>query len=219
MKELLIQTAERTGLLDAKQLAEYLSGNEGVGRLDEVLLRCPYFTEEMVLKLFAEVLGWEFLLEVPASAVPAEFIEAIPATYAQHHYLIGIKRKIDNGELTVVLSRPLDSNALDNVSKMTGMPVKAAISTRTAITSAIDIAYEQRSTVIESSSSATSSITVDRCSYAMSIADVIAVRVAIAAFTGIPVILETLSSALESKGRDKTTISSPLSILRLIPMR
>ena len=149
MKELLIQTAERTGLINAEQLAEYLSSNEGAGRLDEVLLRCPYFTEESVLKLFAKVLGWEFLPEVPASAVPAEFIEAIPATYAQHHYLIGIKQDIDNSELIIVLSRPLDSNALDNVSKMTGIPVRAAISTRTAITSAIDIAYEQRSTVIE----------------------------------------------------------------------
>ncbi|MHC4499575.1 MAG: GspE/PulE family protein, partial [Planctomycetota bacterium] len=43
----------------------------------------------------------------------------------------------------------LDANVLDNVSKMTGMPVKAAISTRTAITAAIDVAYEQRTTVIE----------------------------------------------------------------------
>ena len=52
-------------------------------------------------------------------------------------------------ELTVVLSRPLDTNALDNVSKMTGMPVIAAVATRAAITAAIDVAYEQRTTVIE----------------------------------------------------------------------
>jgi general secretion pathway protein E len=52
-------------------------------------------------------------------------------------------------ELTVVLSKPLDANALDNVSKMTGMPVRPAISTRATITSVIDVAYEQRTTVIE----------------------------------------------------------------------
>jgi general secretion pathway protein E len=52
-------------------------------------------------------------------------------------------------ELTVVLSKPLDTNVLDNVSKMTGLPVRPAISTRTAITAAIDVAYEQRTTVIE----------------------------------------------------------------------
>ena len=149
MKDLLIQTAKRTGLVDAKKLAEFLENSPSGERIDEFLLRSPYFTEEEVLKLFAETLGWEFLTDIPEKLVPPEFIEAVPATYAQHHYLIGIKREGGDGELTVVLSRPLDTNALDNVSKMTGMPVKAAVATRTTITAAIDIAYEQRTTVIE----------------------------------------------------------------------
>jgi general secretion pathway protein E len=144
MKELLIQTAKRTGLVDADQLAKFIETNKGQGkRLDEILLACPYFTEEAVLKLFAEALGWDFLTEISPKSVPPEF------TYAQHHFLIGIKNENDNDRLTVVLSKPLDANALDNVSKMTGMPVKPAVSTRTVITAAIDVAYEQRTTVIE----------------------------------------------------------------------
>ncbi|MHC4658232.1 MAG: type II secretion system ATPase GspE [Planctomycetota bacterium] len=149
MKGLLIQTAKRTGLVDVEQLVRFFEDNEGRERLDEALLRCPYFTEEAVLKLFAAALCQEFLPEISAKTVPAEFVEAVPATYAQHHYLIGTKAEADDGELTVVLSKPLDTNALDNVSKMTGMPVRAAISTRTTITAAIDVAYEQRTTVIE----------------------------------------------------------------------
>lgn len=163
MKDLLIQTAKRTGLVDVAQLSKFLEDNDGKGRIDEVLLSCPYFTEDMVLKLFAETLGWEYLSEIPAKDVPGKFIESVPATYAQHHFLIGIKShdhnsgsasdsksdEDDSEELTVVLSKPLDANALDNVSKMTGLPVKAAIATRAAITSVIDVAYEQRSTVIE----------------------------------------------------------------------
>ncbi|MHC4660038.1 MAG: type II secretion system ATPase GspE [Planctomycetota bacterium] len=155
----MIQTAQRTGLVDNEQLAEFLEANQGSERIDEVLLRCPYFTEvllrcpyfteESVLRLFAELLGWEFLPEISAKAVPAEFVEAVPATYAQHHYIIGIRGGDDDEELTVVLAKPLDANLLDNVSKMVGMPVKAALSTRTAITAVIDIAYEQRTTVIE----------------------------------------------------------------------
>ena len=149
MKDLLIKTAESTGLVDAEKLADFLDKNTESGtRLDEVLLRCPYFTEESVLRLFAAALGQDYLEEIPAKSVPAEFIETVPATYAQHHYLIGIKPDGDI-ELTVVISRPLDTNALDNVSKMTHMPVKAALATRTTITSAIDLAYEQRTTVIE----------------------------------------------------------------------
>ncbi len=149
MKDLLIQTAKSTGLIDAEQLIKFLEEDADKGRIDEALLNCPYFTEDAILKLFAEALCWDFLPDVSAADVPAEFVEAVPAMYAQHHYLIGIRPDADNGELTVVLSKPLDANALDNVSKMTGLPVKAAVSTRAAITSVIDVAYEQRSTVIE----------------------------------------------------------------------
>ncbi|MHC4750657.1 MAG: GspE/PulE/PilB domain-containing protein, partial [Planctomycetota bacterium] len=130
MKDLLIQTAKRTGLIDTEQLARFFKESTGQGRVDEALLSCPYFTEDVVLKLFAEALGWEFLSEIPAKTVPVEFVESVPATYAQHHFLIGIRPDTDNSELTVVLSKPLDANALDNVSKMTGLPVRAAISTR-----------------------------------------------------------------------------------------
>jgi len=149
MKNLLIQTAKRTGLVDAEQLAKFLEENKGRGRLDELLLTCPYFTEDAVLRLFALALGWEFLAEISNQCVPQEFIEKVPAAYAQHHHLVGIKPEGDNGELMVVLSRPLDTNALDNVSKMTRMPVKPAVSTRATITAVIDTAYEQRNTVIE----------------------------------------------------------------------
>ena len=95
MKDLLIQTAKRTGLVDCAQLSKFLEENNSHGRIDEVLLSCPYFTEDMVLKLFAEALGWEYLSEIPARDVPIEFIETVPATYAQHHFLIGIKSKHD----------------------------------------------------------------------------------------------------------------------------
>ena len=53
MKDLLVQTAKRTGLVDADQLLRFLEENKGPGRLDEVLLTCPYFTEDVVLRLFA----------------------------------------------------------------------------------------------------------------------------------------------------------------------
>jgi len=149
MKDLLIQTASRTGLVDIKQLEKFFEGYDGKERIDEALLHCPYLTEDSVLRLFAAALGQEFLPEISPADVPPEFVNAVPATYAQHHYLIGIKPQKDDGELTVVLSKPLDTDVLDNISKMIGMPVKPAVSTRTAITAAIDIAYEQRSTIIE----------------------------------------------------------------------
>ena len=149
MKELLKQTAKRTGIVEADKLAKFLDEAPASQRIDEALLSCPYFTEEQVLRLFAAATGSEFLSEIPAKQIPPEFVQSVPATYAQHHSLVGFKNDASNGEMTVVLSRPLDIAALDNVSKMTGLAVRPALATRTVITAAIDVAYEQRTTVIE----------------------------------------------------------------------
>ena len=150
MRDLLIKTAQRTGIVDADVLARLLEQNtESPQRLDELLLACPQFTEDAVLRLFAEVLKIEFLAEINSDNVPKQFIENVPATYAQHHYLIGIKNHADDAEITVVLSKPFDTDAVDNVSRITKSPVNIALATRTAITAAIDVAYEQKTTVID----------------------------------------------------------------------
>ena len=112
MKELLINTAKRTGLASVDLLTEYFQEKEGDRqRIDELLLTAPNFTEETVLKLFAQAMGIEFLSEIASSDVPMEFVESVPATYAQHHYVIGFK-KTDDPEIIVVLSKPLDTSAL-----------------------------------------------------------------------------------------------------------
>jgi len=150
MRDLLIKTAQKTGIVDADVLARFLEENEGQElRLDELLLSCPQFTEDAVLKLFSEVLGIEYMAEIDAALVPQEFIDKVPATYAQQHWLIGLRDSGADTELTVVLSKPFDVEAADNVSRMTARPVRIALASRTAITAAIDVAYEQKSTVIE----------------------------------------------------------------------
>jgi general secretion pathway protein E len=150
MKDLLIKTARRTGIVDADILAKYLEQNaDSPQRLDELLLVCPQFTEEAVLRLFAEVLKVEFLAEINVADVPKQFVENVPAAYAQHHYLIGNRKHQDDAEITVVLSKPFDTDAVDNVSRITKSPVNIALATRAAITAAIDVAYEQKTTVIE----------------------------------------------------------------------
>ena len=148
MKQILINTAKATGIIDPKLIEESIAKDTSGERIDQVLLRDPNLTEEKVLRLFAHAFGWKYLEDVSPDDVPRQFIDNVPATYAQHHFLIGIKSDSD-GELTVVLSRPLDVNAIDNVSKMTHMPVTTAVATRASITSAIDSAYEQRTSVIE----------------------------------------------------------------------
>ncbi len=150
MKDLLIKTAQRTGIVDADILAKFIEQNtDSPMRLDELLLTCPHFTEDSVLRLFAEVLKIEYLAEIDTAEVPKQFIENVPPVYAQHHYLIGIKHNPEESEITVVLSKPFDSESVDNVSRLTKSAVNIALATKTAITAAIDVAYEQKSTVID----------------------------------------------------------------------
>ncbi len=150
MKDLLIQTAQRTGLVDADMLANLIEQSaSSPQRLDEMLLTCPHFTEDAVLRLFAEVLKIEFHSEIDTANVPKKFIENVPPAYAQHHYLIGLKTPGDDGVITVVLSHPFDTESVDNVSRLTGCAVNIALATKATVTAAIDTAYEQKSTVID----------------------------------------------------------------------
>lgn len=149
MKDLLIQTAKRTGVVDAGSLEEFFrEHSDDVRRADELLLGSPNYTEDVVLQLFAAALGMDFLSEISPDDVPGEFIEKVPATYAQHHYIIGVKRN-GSSRITVALARPLNTTIVDNISKMIGKPVDAALASRTVITAAIDVAYEQKDTVLE----------------------------------------------------------------------
>ncbi|MHC4287218.1 MAG: type II secretion system ATPase GspE [Planctomycetota bacterium] len=150
MKDLLIQAAERSGIVDAKTLTDFFTENaDDARRVDQVLLAAPNFTEDVVLRLFAEVLGVAFFDEINAADVPEAFIEHVPAPYAQHHYVIGHQPEDSNGVVTIITANPLDAMVVDNVSKMLAVPVEMALSTRAAITSVIDVAYEQKNTVIE----------------------------------------------------------------------
>jgi general secretion pathway protein E len=149
MKNLLIQTARRTGIINADALEKYFDENkDDPRRPDELLLASPNFTEDIVLKLFAEALAIPYFSEISASDVPEEFIETVPATYAQHHYLIGIRPDGDS-DITVIIANPLNTSVIDNASRMLSKPIKTALASRAAITAAIDVAYEQKSTVIE----------------------------------------------------------------------
>jgi general secretion pathway protein E len=148
MKEQLVDIARKTQVMDAEALGRYLqesvNGNE---RVDEALLHSKVFTEEQVLKLFSEYLGLEYNEQITATEVPTEFVTAVPASYAQHHSLVAVRKSA--GEMTVATSRPLSLYPLDNVGKMVGCPVKPALASQAVISSAINSAYEQRVTVLE----------------------------------------------------------------------
>lgn len=150
MKEQLIETARRTGIIKPEALEQYLAEHaDDARRIDEILLTAPQFTEESVLRLLAETLGLDYVEEIDASAVPTDFIEAVPAPYAQHHYLIGFYRDGQEDVMTIAVANPMNPLVVDNIARKLHKPAEMVVSSRAAITAAIDVAYEQKNTVIE----------------------------------------------------------------------
>ncbi len=147
MKEKLLEIARNTKIVDADKLQEFFAQHNGENRLDLALLDYGLFTEEQVLKLFGKYLGLDFLEQIKVSDVPLDFVEHVPAPYAQRHNLVAAG---ENGAvMTVATCDPLNLYPLDNVGKMTRRTVKAAFATRAAVSSAINAAYEHRVTVLE----------------------------------------------------------------------
>lgn len=150
MKELLIQAAARSRLVNPDTLREFFAQHaEDSRRADQILLSAPHFTEETMLRLFAEALSVPYIDEIDPARVPKPFVQTIPAPFAQHHYVLGYAPLRDGAPMLVLTAQPLNAAVLDNVAKMLGQPVEMALATRAAITAAIDIAYEQKNTVIE----------------------------------------------------------------------
>jgi general secretion pathway protein E len=149
MKELLLKTAEKTGFVPASELENWLRQNEDDPRpLDEVLLGNPAFTEDAVLRLIADSLEVEFIEELDPKQVPKDFVNKVNAVYAQQHFIIGYQSDEDE-MMTVITGHPFDIDALDSVSRMIGVPLEQKISTKANITAAIDVAYEQKDSVVE----------------------------------------------------------------------
>ena len=148
MKQKLIDIARKNKILDADALEHFLDQHDPNDKLiDVALLESGLFTEEAILKLFGKYLGVPVVEQIVPARVPAEFVADVPAPYAHRHSLIAVEK--DNSTMTVATSYPLGFYPLDNVSKMVGCTVKCALATRTAISTAINAAYEQRATVLE----------------------------------------------------------------------
>ena len=147
MKDRLLEIARQTNIIDPDALADFFAKQDDDKRIDQALLDAVYFTEEQVLKLFAELFGIEYAEQVKPTDVPAEFVALVPAPYAQRHSVVGIAKS--DSMMTVAVSQPLSLYPLDNVGKMVHCAIKPALASRAVISTAIDTAYEQRVTVLE----------------------------------------------------------------------
>ncbi len=148
IKQKLIALAKRTELVDSGTLASFVERHEDDSvTLDRALIESGIFPEDQILRLLGQYLDIPYLEEIKPVDVPREFIEKVPANFAQHHSLVAVHK---NGSLmNVATCYPLDFYAMDNLAKMLGYAARPVLAARTTINTAINAAYEQRTAVLE----------------------------------------------------------------------
>ncbi len=100
-----------------------------------------------MLRIFGECLGLPVLDRVVEQAVPKEFVDAVPVSFARHHNLIAIGKA--NGTVRVASCSPLDTHPIDELSAMLDRIVEPVLAPRGEITALINRAYQAKVDVVD----------------------------------------------------------------------
>lgn len=150
----LLAAARKSGVIDPGDLEDVLAVctkklavSENPVELDKMILAEGNFTEDQVLRLFSIALGISFAEHIDPTKVPVEFVQSVTSNYAHQHSVVAIENR--DGTLVIATSKPLDVYSIDSIANMTKCPVIPALASRAVINSAINAAYEHRTTVLE----------------------------------------------------------------------
>ena len=120
-----------TGLVDPEQLGEALDIQARTGaRLGEVLLHAGAVDEKTLTQLLAHQLRLPHL-DVSAFEPEEEALAIIPEPIARRFRFVPLT--VRNGVLFLAMADPLDDVALAHIREYTELPVRAVVTTRTAV--------------------------------------------------------------------------------------
>ncbi len=118
----------------------------GGERLEQILVRLGYGSEELVLQLLADYFDLPFV-DLDTYLIDEKVVHMIPEEMARRHTLIPLFRIGET--LTVATVNPLNIHALDEVRNKVKTEVELAISTEKKIKKAIDQHYGATNSVME----------------------------------------------------------------------
>ena len=136
--ELLVEKA----LVTQEQLDEALEFQKDKGGLiGEILVELKYTTEDDIAKMLTAQYGFAYL---PLSnyEIDQSLINLIPERVARQYCLIPID-KIGNN-LTIAMSNPLNSQAVEDMETLTSCSVQTFVSTASDIKQAIERYYKNK---------------------------------------------------------------------------
>jgi len=133
---------KKAGLTDAQIQEALQEEREGDQQLDQVLVQKGFMQERACLKLFGELLGYDYIDDLEGVNVPDAFIQDVPVQFARTHGLIAIEQGDDF--IRVVTNRPLDVQPMDDLATMMSQEVEAVLAPRSEINNLINRAYRHK---------------------------------------------------------------------------
>ena len=107
-----------------------------------------YLSEPELQGLYVQVYGLEHLTRIAAADAAPEFIGRVPLDYARQACVLGLRGQSED-RMRLVVADPHQTEAIDDVARLTGLSLKLALAPREEIIEALNRAYEQRATVVD----------------------------------------------------------------------
>jgi len=131
-----------SGLLTAEQLQQALRECERTGdRLQAVVVRLGFASEEKVLQFLADRLSLQYVREVERLLNP-EVLLKVPSEFALRHQVLPLQQ--ENGTLVVATADPLNVSALDDLRLLVNGEVRPVLAPASEIAEAIEQFYMER---------------------------------------------------------------------------
>lgn len=128
------------GIIDKNQLEYALEvQKEKGGLIGQVLVDLGYTSEEAIAQAITAQYGFPYL-PLENYEIDPDIIKIIPKNVALQYCLIPVD-KIDNN-LTIAMSNPLNSQAIEDIEVLSGLYVQVFVSTASDIKRAIEKYYK-----------------------------------------------------------------------------
>lgn len=104
-------------------------------------------SEQQLLELLSQTYDLEIVKNLDKQVPSEEFLSTIPIDYARQCCMIGFSKT--QTIMTLVVSDPHRINAIDDVTRLTGIKTEIKLGYREAILEAINRAYERKTTIVD----------------------------------------------------------------------
>jgi type IV pilus assembly protein PilB len=127
------------GLLSQSDLTEALEEQKLTGEpLGQILIHRHLIEEKQMYQILAEQLKVEFL-DLYGMKIPLELISLVPEQIVKTYSIMPVKK--ENNILTIAMTNPANTFAIDALRSLKGMTIKPVMSSKTQILAAIEKYY------------------------------------------------------------------------------